>query len=461
MLDPVQDTTLASIETPAHLVELKIAPAVRPATLRKIFVRLIPFLIVLYITAFLDRVNVGFAALQMNADLGFSATEFGIGSAMFFIGYCLAEVPSNLILARLGARLWIARIMISWGLLAAAMMFVRTPNQFYVLRFALGVAEAGFFPGVVFYLGQWVPAASRARAIAAFMTGIPLSGVVGGPLSGAVLGLGGNLGLAGWQWLFLLEGLPAVLLAIVVLRYLDDSPEQARWLDAVERAELIEALRVEARAGRGRDTRRAREALLSPVVWLLGMIFMLANVGYYGYAIWSPQIIKTVSGAGNLGTGVIAGAISLAMAAAMLANGRHSDNSDERYLHVALSLFLMTAGFVGFVSLQSPALSLCALALVPIGIGSAYGPFYAIPSTFLAGDAAAAGIALIASIANVGGIVGPPLIGWTKDVSGGYRGSFLILGVMACAAALLALYVRFSQQRAVRASGPIARGTPT
>lgn len=423
------------------------ALTVRPATLQKVSVRLIPFLVLLYVTAFLDRVNVGFAALQMNADLGLSATQFGIGSGMFFVGYCLSEVPSNLILARVGARLWIARIMISWGVLAAAMMFVRTPNQFYVLRFFLGVAEAGFFPGVVFYLGQWFPAASRARAIAAFMTGIPLSGIVGGPLSGAILGLGGHFGLAGWQWLFLLEGLPAVLLAFVVFRYLDDAPEQARWLDARERTELIAALRAETGALGAQRSRSVRKTLTNPTVWLLGIIFLLANVGYYGYAIWSPQIIKSVSAAGNFWIGIIAGVISLAMAVAMIANGRHSDYGGERYLHVALPLSLMAVGFVGFVSVPSPALSLCALALVPIGIGAAYGPFYATPSTFLADEAAAAGIALIASLANVGGIVGPALIGWMKDLSGGYGGSSLILGAMAFAAALLTLYARALPQR--------------
>jgi len=423
------------------------AQAVQPATARKLFVRLIPFLVVLYVVAFLDRVNVGFAALQMNANLGFSATQFGVGSAMFFVGYCLAEVPSNLILARVGARLWIARIMITWGLLAAAIMFVRTPTQFYVARFLLGVAEAGFFPGVVFYLSQWFPAANRARAIGAFMTGIPLSGIVGGPLSGAILGLSGHLGLAGWQWLFLLEGLPAVLLAFVVLRYLDDSPGQAHWLDVGEKSELIAALQAESETRGEHRHKSVRHALANRTVWLLGLIFLLANVGYYGYAIWSPQIIKHISGAGNFGTGVIAGGISLAMAVAMIANARHSDNSAERHLHVALPLTLMAVGFLGFMSAPSAALALCALALVPIGIGSAYGPFYAIPSAFLADDAAAAGIALIASLANVGGIIGPALIGWMKDLSGGYRGSSLALGLMALAAVSLTLYVRASRPR--------------
>ena len=421
---------------------------IRPITLRKLFLRLVPFLVVLYVVAFLDRVNIGFAALQMNADLGITATQFGFGSGMFFIGYCLAEIPSNLILARVGARLWIARIMITWGLLAAAMMLVRTAGQFYVLRFLLGVAEAGFFPGVVFYLGSWFPAASRARAIAAFMVGIPLSGVIGGPLSGALLGLNGKLGLAGWQWLFLVEGLPAVLLAFVVLCFLDDSPDRARWLSASERAEVHAALRAESGVRSVQRCRSARQALANPTVWLLGVIFLLANVGFYGYVIWSPQIFRTVSGAGNLGVGLIAGIVSLAMAIAMIANGRHSDRSGERYLHVALPLSLMTVGFVGSVSVASPTLSLFALALVPIGIGAAYGPFYAIPGTLLADRGAAAGIALIVSLANVGGFIGPMFIGWMKDRSGGYRGSFLILGVLAIAAALVTLYVRTSQQRA-------------
>ena len=429
--------------------------AVRPATLRKLFVRLIPFLVLLYVIAFLDRVNIGFAALQMNADVGFSATQFGVGSGMFFIGYCLAEVPSNLILARVGARLWMARIMITWGLLAAAMMFVRSPTQFYVIRFFLGVAEAGFFPGAVFYLGLWFPADSRARAIAAFMIGIPLSGVVGGPLSGALLGLSGHLGLAGWQWLFLVEGLPAVLLAFVVLRFLDDSPEHAHWLSVSERAELGAALRAESDARGEQRSRSVWQTLSNPTVWLLGVIFLLANIGFYGYVIWSPQIYKTVAGGGNLKAGVIAGAISFATAVAMIANGRHSDRTGERYLHVALPLSLMAAGFVGSVSLSSPLLSLCALALVPMGIGAAYGPFYAIPGTLLADNAAAAGIALIASLANVGGIVGPALIGWMKDRNGGYRGSFLILSVMAFAAALLTLYVRASRQRAAAGSSSV------
>jgi MFS transporter, ACS family, tartrate transporter len=423
------------------------APAVQPATVRKLYVRLIPFLVVLYVVAFLDRVNVGFAALQMNAELGFSATQFGVGSAMFFVGYCLAEVPSNLILARVGARLWIARIMITWGLLAAGIMFVRTPQQFYVMRFLLGVAEAGFFPGIVFYLSQWFPAANRARAIGAFMTGIPLSGIVGGPLSGAILGLGGHLGLAGWQWLFLLEGLPAVLLAFAVFRYLDDSPRQAHWLKASEKSELIAALQAESEARGDNCPKSVRQTLANHTVWLLGLIFLLANVGYYGYAIWSPQIIKNISGAGDFLTGVIAGGISLAMAIAMIANARHSDKSDERYLHVALPLTLMTVGFFGFMSAHSPVFALCALALVPIGIGSAYGPFYASPSAFLADDAAAAGIALIASLANVGGIIGPALIGWMKDLSGGYRGSSLVLGLTAFAAASLTLYVRSSRPK--------------
>ena len=430
--------TIRAVENPDSSVQLRTA-AVRPATLRKVFVRLVPLLIVLYITSFLDRVNVGFAALQMNAELGFTATQFGFGSGIFFVGYCLSEVPSNLILARVGARLWIARIMITWGLLASAMMFVHTANQFYVIRFFLGVAEAGLFPGVIFYLGQWFPAPNRARAIAAFMTGIPLSGIVGGPLSGALLELNGHLGLAGWQWLFLLEGLPPVLLAVIVLRFLDDSPEQARWLDVSERAELVAVLHAESTSRSDPRSRSVRHTLVSPLVWLLGLIILLANIGFYGYVIWSPQIVKALSGASNLGTGLISGAMSLAMAVGMIANARHSDSAGERRLHVALPLFLMAVGFIGSVMSPSPIVSLCLLALVPVGMGAVYGPFYAMPGAFLSDTAAAAGIALIASMANVGGIIGPALIGRMKDLSGNYHGSFLLLAGFAIAAGSLTL----------------------
>ena len=264
------------------------APTISPTeelsavTLRKVTWRLIPFLFVLYVIAWLDRVNVGFAGLQMNADLGFSSTVFGLGSGIFFLGYCLFEIPSNIILERVGARLWIARIMVTWGLISAGLMLVRTPPLFYVLRFLLGVAEAGFFPGVIYYLSLWYPAAQRARAIAAFMTAVPVTGLIGGPLSGALLGLDGIYGLKGWQWLFLLEGLPAVVLGSSVLFYLTDRPETARWLNPGEREWLVEKLAAERNACLLRPD--IRVALTDITVWKLGIIFLLAAAGFYGYS---------------------------------------------------------------------------------------------------------------------------------------------------------------------------------
>jgi sugar phosphate permease len=255
----------------------------RVSALRKISRRLIPFLFILYIVAWLDRVNVGFAALQMNSALKFSEAVFGLGSGVFFLGYCLFEVPSNLILARVGARLWISRIMISWGVISTAMMFVRTPAQFYILRFLLGAAEAGFFPGVVYYLSLWYPQTERARAIAAFMTAVPVTGLIGGPLSGILLNLNGTHGLAGWQWLFLCEGLPAVILGVLVLVYLPDRPELAGWLSSAERhAVTVDLAREEKTQGRAEMS--IIGALTNRIVWQLGIIFLLAAMAFYGYS---------------------------------------------------------------------------------------------------------------------------------------------------------------------------------
>ena len=315
------------------------------AAIRRVTRRLIPFLVVLYIAAWLDRVNVGFAALQMNSDLKFSSAAFGFGSGVFFLGYCLFEVPSNFILDRVGARLWIARIMISWGLIASAMMFVRTPLTFYVLRFLLGAAEAGFFPGVIYYLSQWYPYADRARAIAAFMMAIPVAGLVGGPLSGALLGLNGVYGIAGWQWVFLLEGLPSALLGFVVLLYLTDRPEDAAWLTAPERTWLVARLNAERRAARAAHPIGAIAALANRTVWRLGIIFFLANLGFYAYSIWSPQIIKSFVGTNDLMVGVLSGGISAVVIVVMLWNSAHSDRRCERPLHVAIPLFVMCGAF--------------------------------------------------------------------------------------------------------------------
>ena len=374
-------------------------------TVGKVSRRLIPFLFVLYVVAWLDRVNVGFAALQMNSDLGFSSAAFGFGSGIFFVGYCLFEVPSNIILERVGARLWIARIMVSWGLISMAMMFVRRPATFYLLRFLLGGAEAGFFPGVVYYLSLWYPARQRARTIAAFMTAIPVTGLIGAPLSGALLGLDGYAGLKGWQWLFVLEGLPAVVLGLVVVFYLTDRPEVAHWLAPEERNWLVAKLAAERKACLERNSIGMLAALANGTVWLLGIIFLLSATGFYGYSFWSPLVIKSLFQTTNLGVGLILAAISAVTITGMLLNSAHSDRSRERRMHVVVPLLLMGVGFLGCALLRQPLLAILLLALVPVGHCGAYGPFWSMPTQFLTGPAAASGIALVASIANIGGFL--------------------------------------------------------
>jgi ACS family tartrate transporter-like MFS transporter len=414
-------------------------------TLRKVTWRLIPFLFVLYVIAWLDRVNVGFAGLQMNADLGFSSTVFGFGSGIFFLGYCLFEIPSNIILERVGARLWISRIMVTWGLISAALMFVRTPAAFYLLRFFLGVAEAGFFPGVIYYLSLWYPVAHRARAIAAFMTAVPVAGLIGGPLSGALLELDGLHGLAGWQWLFLLEGLPAVILGTSVLFYLKDRPETTHWLTPAERDWLVETLAAERKACVLRPNIHA--ALTDGTVWKLGFIFLLVAAGFYGYSFWGPLVIKSLTGLSNFKVGLVLGAISAVTILGMLLNSYHSDHTGERAIHTAVPLFVMGVGLIGSGLLHQPVLVIIALALVPLGHCASYGPFWSTPTQFLTGQAAAAGIALVTMIANVGSFAGPTLIGVLKSKTGTHTAAFALLGVLAVIAALLALKLDPAQPR--------------
>ena len=414
-------------------------------TLRKVTWRLIPFLFILYVIAWLDRVNVGFAGLQMNADLGFSSTVFGFGSGIFFLGYCLFEIPSNIILERVGARLWISRIMVTWGLISAALMFVRTPATFYLLRFLLGVAEAGFFPGVIYYLSLWYPAAHRARAIAAFMTAVPVSGLIGGPLSGALLELDGLHGLAGWQWLFLLEGLPAVIMGTSVLFYLKDRPETTQWLTPAERDWLVETLAAERKACELRPN--IRVALTDLTIWKLGFIFLLVAAGFYGYSFWAPLVIKSLTGLSNFKVGLVLGAISAVTIVGMLLNGYHSDQTGERAVHTAVPLFVMAVGLIGSALLHQPFLAIIALALIPLGHCASYGPFWSTPTQFLTGQAAAAGIALVTVIANVGSFAGPTLIGVLKAKTGTHTVAFALLGGLAVIAALLALKLDPAQPR--------------
>ncbi|MBI2993828.1 MAG: MFS transporter [Gammaproteobacteria bacterium] len=412
------------------------------STLAKVTLRLMPFLFLLYIVAWLDRVNVGFAALQMNQDLAFNATVYGFGAGVFFAGYALFEVPSNLILVRVGARRWIARIMITWGVISAAMMFVRTPTSFYVLRFLLGVAEAGFFPGIIYYLSNWFPATQRARAVSWFMVAIPLSIVIGGPLAGLLLGMNGLLGLTGWQWLFLLEGAPAVILGIVVLFYLTENPMEARWLKPEERGWLAARIHAEQTQARERHGLGLRQALLHPTVWLLSCIMFTCQSGSYGLTLWVPQIVKGLSGLSDFQVGLISAIPYIGAAIGMMLIGMSSDRSGERFLHIAVPSIVAAIGFAASAWIGSPVPGIIALTVAAVGDLGSRGPFWALPGRFLAGPASAGGIALINTIGALGGFVGPYAVGLLKHQTGSFTGGLLLLALLLLAGAIVTLRLR-------------------
>ena len=401
--------------------------------------RLLPFLFLLYVVSYLDRINVGFAALQMNAALGFSSVTYSLGAGIFFLGYTLLEIPSNVILARVGARLWIARIMITWGLVSAGMMFVRSATAFYVLRFTLGAAEAGFFPGMIYCLTKWFPRRERARAIAGFMTAVVIAGVIGGPISGMLLSLNGAGGLAGWQWLFVVEGLPAVLLGVIVLRALPDEPSEARWLTPEEQRALTVRLVEEASAAS--TIHSTRGALTSGRVWLLAAVYFTIPVALYAMGFWLPQIVRSASGANDIVVGWLS-AIPYAVAAVgMVIVGRHSDRTGERRRHIALSAVGGGAAFALTGFLHGVVPSIAALSMAMLGLASMLGPFWAFATSFLGGIGAAAGIALVNSIGNVGGFVGPNIIGFVQQTTRGFTGGLVVVGAVLAVGGLLVLTV--------------------
>ncbi len=409
------------------------------ATLRR---RLIPFLFLLYVVAYLDRVNVGFAALDMNRDLGFSAAVYGLGSGIFFVSYTLLEVPSNLMLARVGARVWIARIMLTWGLVSVGMAFVHNATTFYLLRFLLGAAEAGFFPGIIYYLTQWFPARERARAVALFMTGTAIAGVIGGPMSSALLLLDGTWGLHGWQWLFVIEGIPALLLAPVVLRRLDDRPETATWLSAAERAWLTTTLAAESRPRSGAH-HDLRAAFRSPRLWALAAIYFSIVLAIYGVSFWLPQILQALGTTSSATVALVSAIPYVAAAVAMVIVGGHSDRTGERRWHVALSALAGAAGFA-LAALVPTSLgwSLAALSLAAMGVWGTLGPFWALPTAFLTGRAAAGGVALVNSVANIGGFIGPTVVGYVRDVTGSFAAGLWLLAAGLVVGAMLTLCLR-------------------
>ena len=407
------------------------------SALRKVRWRLIPFLFVLYIVAYLDRVNVGFAAIDMNRDLGFSAAVYGMGSGLFFLTYTLLEVPSNLMLARFGARAWIARIMFTWGIASTAMIFVTGPASFYLLRLLLGAAEAGFFPGIILYLTHWFPARERGRAVGLFMTATAMAGVIGAPLSSALLQLDDALGLKGWQWLFLIEGLPAMLLAPVVLLKMTERPADATWLTADERDWLAREMAAE-QAETAHAHVTLREALLSARLWLVSVPYLCIVIAFYGVSFWLPQIVQANSALGSATVVLLSAIPYVAATVGLVAVGASSDRFAERRWHVAIPCLIGATGFVLTVMApQTLAVSLATLSIAAFGIWGTLGPFWTLPTAFLRGTAAAGGIALVNSVGNVGGFVGPILVGWIRDSTGQFAPGLLTLaGILVLGAAI-------------------------
>jgi MFS transporter, ACS family, tartrate transporter len=417
------------------------------AVLRKVTLRLIPFMALLYLVAFLDRVNVGFASLTMNKDIGLSATAYGLGAGIFFIGYFLFEVPSNLILHRVGARRWIARIMITWGIVSACTAFITGPRSFYLVRFLLGVAEAGFFPGMILYLTYWFPSQVRARVMSMFLVAVPVSNVIGGPLSAALLGTS-LFGLRGWQTMYVVEAIPAIVLGVVTALWLTDRPSKAAWLSDAERVTLEELLEAERVATS--PAHHLRDGLVSGRVWLLAVVYFGLIMGFYGLPFWLPQIVRGFGKLTNLEVGLLSAVPYAVASALMIFWGRRSDRLDERAWHVSLPLLAGAVGFLVSGATGDPRVSLAALTLAAVGVYGAFGVFWTLPSSVLAGSAAAGGIALINSVGNLGGYVGPVVVGRLRDSTGKYAAGLYVIAAAMGMAGVLVLMLR---DRAARPQG--------
>ncbi|WP_263357632.1 MFS transporter [Acidicapsa ligni] len=423
--------------------------AIGRSAMHKATWRLIPLIAVGYGVAYMDRVNIGFAALQMNADLHFSNTVFGIGAGIFFLSYAVCEIPSNLLLYRFGARRWLSRIMLTWGLLAVTMMFVRTPFQFYAVRFLLGVAEAGFFPGVLYYLTQWFPTNIRARAISRFYVSLPLSAVIMGAVAGALLNLQGKMGLRGWQWLFLVEGTPAVLLSAVFLKYLPDSPRNAHWLTAPERSWIENQLASDGSALPGSHATGVGSALRDIRVWLFGLTQLLMLGVNYGYTFSLPAIVKNATAFNNSKVGYIVSGIGLLGAIGMIFNAWFSDRTGKSYLHIIVpSLFESACLLVVAITLK-PWIAIPVLALMFFAHNAIQGPLLALPSTFLKGKGAATGLATINMVGMLGGVIYPPFIGWIRDRTGDYQSGLGVLSLTMLAATGVVFVLRSLASRSI------------
>jgi MFS transporter, ACS family, tartrate transporter len=422
-------------------------------TIRKVSWRLLPLIIVIYLVNYVDRTNISIASLTMNKDIGLTAYIYGWGAGIFFLGYALFEVPSNVILEKVGARLWIARIMITWGIISGLMAIVTGPTSFLALRFLLGVAEAGFFPGVIFYLAKWYPAEYRGRAISGLFIALPLANGLASILSAAILGMDGILGLRGWQWVFVVEAIPPVLLAFVVLATMHDRPEKANWLGADERAWLSHRLAeerstIESHAGQLSLWR----TLCDPRVLALSLMYLTAVTASYGVVFFLPQIVKQL-GLSNLTTGFVSAVPYVFGLLGLLVWGWSSDRSHERRLHLVVACLITAIGLFAAGLLSGTYASLAAICVATFGIYAARPPFWPMPSLFLTGTSAAAGIALVNSLGNLGGYVGPFIVGWIKDATGGFQAALYFLA----ASALLSAIVSFVATRASRAPTAVVK----
>jgi len=431
------------VDTPA------LDPLQQKLVVSKVTKRLVAFAFICYVVAYVDRVNIGFAATELQRDLGLSDAAYGIGGGLFFLGYCLFEIPSNLLLERIGARIWIARIMIVWGLVSMATMFVTGVSSFYAARVLLGMAEAGFFPGMVLYLTYWIPAAERARTGALFMMAAPIAIIVGAPVSEMILSLDRHAGLAGWQWLFVLEGAPAVALGLVALRVLTDRPEQASWLAPREREWLGATMAAERAARMQRGHASVFEAFSSPKVWLLCTVYFLNTLVTYGVFLWLPKILRELSGTSGWRLTAITSVPFVCALIGMILIGRHSDRTGERKGHVAACALTAATGLiVGAAFTDNLPLLVLSFAFSQVGQRSVMSVFWSIPPLVLGGAGAAAGIALINAVGNLGGFVGPSVMGWLRQETGGYGGGMLVLASGLIVAAGLVMTIQLPRESA-------------
>jgi ACS family tartrate transporter-like MFS transporter len=410
------------------------------AVVSRLMWRLMPFLFLLYIVAYLDRINVSFAVLQMRGQLGLSDRAYGRAAGMFFAGYFFFQLPSNLVLEKFGVRRWISGLMVTWGVISCLMIFIRGPISFYGMRFLLGAAEAGFFPGMILYMKRWFPANARGRAVAWFMTANPIAGIVGSPVSGALLGISGK-GLSGWQWMFLMEGVPAIFLGATVYWVLSDSPKEAGWLKGEERAWLLDRLAREREAEPALQKDSFWEVLVSPRIWMLSLVYFGVATTMYGVTLWLPSVIRSLSGLSYFLTGMVSALPFLVTAIVMVLVGMRSDRTGERRWHTAVPAFVGAGALVAAGYGSSTLVVVACIGLGLVCAESMVGPFWAMATSRMVGLSAAAGIAVINSLANLGGYYGPDIIGFFRKLNGGFRGGLLAIGATLALSGAIALIV--------------------